>query len=273
MTLARNDFEFIKDFLYKRSAIFLEPNKEYLIEARLSPLATSEGLGSLGNLFQALRSAPVSSPLCQKVIEAMTTHETSFYRDPQCFFTLRDKILPELIQKRSAVRRLTIWSAACSSGQEPYSLLMMLREQFPALAGWTIRILATDISAPILARAKEGRYSQLEVNRGLHAKLLIKYFSPRGLDWQIDDSLRKNIEFCKMNLLDGPGAFGPFDLVLLRNVLIYFDAPAKQTILQRIKNSLNKDGNLIIGAAEVLTHLGDRLGFTPMPHPGFYSVK
>jgi chemotaxis protein methyltransferase CheR len=252
MALERNDFEFIKDFLYRRSAISLEANKEYLVEARLTPLASAEGLRSLGALCQALRTAPSHSPLAQKVIEAMTTHETSFYRDPTCFFTIRDKILPDLLAKKAASRRLTIWSAACSTGQEPYSLLMMMRESFPQLA-------------------KEGKYNQLEINRGVPAPLLLKYFTQRGMDWQVDDSLRKQIDFCKMNLLDGPGSWGPFDLVLIRNVLIYFDMNAKRSVLTHIKNALNPEGYLIVGATEALTGMSESLRLVSLPYAGFYK--
>ena len=271
MALDHHDFEFIKDFLYRRSAISLEANKEYLVEARLTPLASSEGLRSLGALCQALRTAPTHSPLGQKVIEAMTTHETSFYRDPSCFFTLRDKILPDLLARKAATKRLTIWSAACSTGQEPYSLLMMMRESFPQLTNWSIRLVATDISAPILARAKEGKYNQLEINRGLPAPLLLKYFTQRGMDWQVDDSLRKQIDFCKMNLLDGPGAWGPFDLVLIRNVLIYFDQNAKRTVLTHIKNATTPEGYLVVGATEALTGMSESLRFGSLPYAGFYK--
>jgi chemotaxis protein methyltransferase CheR len=195
--------------------------------------------------------------LQRKIVEAMTTNETSFFRDFHPFEALRKSILPELITKRASSRELNFWSAACSSGQEPYSLALLLQENFPSLTGWSVRIIATELSAEMLVRAREGRYSQLEVNRGLPASLLVKYFQQHGSDWQIREDVRRKVEFQFLNLADPWPLLPPMDVVLMRNVLIYFGLDTKKKILGRVRQLLKLDGFLFLGGAETTFNLDD----------------
>lgn len=211
------DFEYIRDVLHSCSAIVLDPHKDYLVEARLLPLAKREGLGSVTALVAKLRKEGPSSELLRRVIDAMTTNETLFFRDVHPFEALRVKLLPELLSRRTT-RELQIWSAACSSGQEPYTIAMMLRESFPQLATWKVQILATDLSPTMIAKARSGVYGKIEVNRGLPLPLLAKYFTQEGLDYRINEELRSMVTFREQNLATQWPAMGPFDLVFLRNV-------------------------------------------------------
>ncbi len=223
------------------------------------PLARQQGFASINELLGRMRHAP-SSDLAQRVVEAMTIHESSFFRDWRPFEAMRQTVIPGLIQARGS-RQLTLWSAACSTGQEPYSLAMLIREHFPQLASWSVRILATDISRSILTKAKEGKFSQLEVNRGLPAPFLVKYFTRQGTDWVIRDDIRAMIDFREVNLADVWPFSSSVDVVFIRNVLIYFDAPTKKTILERIHKTLAPDGALFLGAAETtfsLTNVFER---------------
>jgi chemotaxis protein methyltransferase CheR len=265
------DFEFIRDIVRRGSAIVLEPSKDYLVEARLGPLARTEGFASITALIARLR-AEGDGPLRRKVIDAMTTNETLFFRDQTPFEVLRQKLLPEILAKRSAKRELRIWSAACSSGQEPYTIAMLLRESFPQLTSWKIEILATDLSSTMLAKARQGLYGRLEVNRGLPTALLAKYFAPVGLDYQIRDELRAMITFREMNLAESWPGLGTFDIVFLRNVLIYFDVPTKKSILSRARQQLAPDGYLFLGAAETTLNLDDRFERVPFERSGCYRV-
>jgi chemotaxis protein methyltransferase CheR len=249
MTIDASSFNFVRQLLRERAAIVLDDDKQYLVANRLSQLARREGLASARDVIDRLRAAP-AGPLQRKVIEAMTTTETLFFRDGKPYEALRNAIVPELIRTRAADRKLQIWSCACSSGQEPYSLCMLLRESFPGLAGWDLRLTATDISTEMLARARAGRYSQLEINRGLPIKLLDKYFHQVGADWQIREDLRRMIEFRELNLAGPWGAVPPADLVLLRNVLIYFDVATKRQILGKVRKLLRPGGFLVLGTAE-----------------------
>ncbi len=250
------DFEYIQTLVRERSAIQLEAGKEYLAESRLAPIVRSLGLSTLGDLIGKLRSEPAGA-LTSRVVEAMTTNETSFFRDLQPFEALRSTIVPALIKARSSERVLNLWCAASSSGQEPYTVMMVLRENFPQLLEWRIRFLATDLSTEMLRRSREGIYSQLEVNRGLPAKLLLKYFEKRGTDWQIARSLRDSIEFTELNLAGHWPAMPPLDIIFIRNVLIYFDLPTKRTILGRMKKLLRPDGYLFLGGAETTLNVDE----------------
>lgn len=256
MTVAASDIDFIRGLVLKRAAIVLEASKQYLIESRLDPLLRRENVPSMAALVERLRRHPADG-LADRVVEAMTTNETSFFRDVHPFEALRGRIIPELIAKRKSERQLNIWCAAASSGQEPYSLALLLREHFSqALTGWRVRILATDLSAEVLDRARHGRFSQLEVNRGLPAALLMKYFDKEsGMCWRIKEDIREMIEFRKLNLIEPWSLLGNMDLVLIRNVLIYFDVPTKREILRRIRQSLRSDGYLMLGGAETLVNL------------------
>ena len=251
MTITAPDFDFLSDLLRDRSAIVLEPGKEYLATSRLAPLAKAEGLGSIEELVSSVRANP-RSRLVDQVIDAMTTNETLFFRDVHPFDSLREHILPELIESRRQFRSLTIWCAASSSGQEPYSLAMLIKEHFPEVLGWQLRINATDLSPSMVERAKRGRYSQLEVNRGLPAPLLLKHFQRDGAHWQIDDSIRSMVNYSELNLIGSWPGIVRADLVMIRNVLIYFDQATKDGILERIRSVLSPSGVLMVGSSETV---------------------
>ncbi len=256
MALASVDFDYVRGLVQRDSAIVLDAGKEYLVEARLAPLVASEGFNSLSELVSSLRSRP-SAALQQKVIDCMTTNESSFFRDIHPFEALRKTILPNLIARRQTERRLSIWCGACSSGQEPYTVAMILRENFPALLNWRVDIHATDISPTMLARARAGKFNQLEVNRGLPAPLLVKYFHKFEGGWQIREDLRTMIQFKDLNLAKPWPLLPNFDLVLMRNVLIYFDLATKREIFARIRKVLRTDGTLFLGGAETTVGIDD----------------
>jgi len=253
-TISPSDFNYICDLVHRHSAIALESDKAYLIETRLAPLVRLAGFTSLQELIASLRTQPPAHPLYRQVVEAITTHETSFFRDLHPFEALKTTILPELLAKRQSPN-LTIWCAACSSGQEPYSVAMLVCEHFPILANRRTRIIATDLSETILARAREGLYSQIEVNRGLPATLLIKYFDKQGLHWRIKYEIRRMVEFQQSNLAEPWPLMPPLDVVLMRNVLIYFDVNTKKAILARIRSVLKPDGYLFLGSSETTLNL------------------
>ncbi len=256
MTITASEFDYIRRLVLDQSAIVLEEDKQYLAESRLLPLARREGFDSIASLVASL-TAKKFDGLHRKVVEAMTTNETSFFRDFHPFEALRKSILPELMLKRASSKELNFWSAACSSGQEPYSLALLLQEHFPILAGWRVRIIATELSAEMLARARVGRYSQLEVNRGLPASLLVKYFRQHGSDWQIKEDLRASVEFQAINLAESWAQLPPMDVVLMRNVLIYFGVETKKTVLGKVRQLLKADGFLFLGGAETTFNVDD----------------
>ena len=256
MTIAATDFDFISSLVRERSAIVLEPGKEYLIEARLLPLARERGAGSVADLVSELRRSP-GGQLRDKIVEAMTTNETSFFRDAHPFTAMSDHILPDLLRARSGERSLNIWSAACSSGQEAYSVAMLINDLVGADPSWRVRILATDIAPSMLERVKEGIYSQFEVNRGLPAPMLIRHFRKIGLQWQIDESLRRMVETRLVNLDQEFVNISRMDIIFLRNVLIYFDAATKKRILARVRRAMRPDGYLFLGGAETTLNLDD----------------
>lgn len=268
MTIAATDFDYISTMVRERSAIVLEHGKEYLIEARLLPLARQRGTGTVAALVHELRRAPFG-PLRDLVVEAMTTNETSFFRDSHPFTALSDHVLPDLVRARSGERSLNIWCAACSSGQEPYSIAMLVHDIVGADPTWRVRMLATDISPTMLARTRAGVYSQFEVNRGLPASHLVRHFRRQGLEWQVDDSLRRMIETRHVNL-DAPLPSMPrMDIIFLRNVLIYFDIATKRQILARVRKVMRPDGYLVLGGAETTLNLDDsfervQIGSAPM---------
>ncbi len=268
MTPSPDSMKYLRDLVRRRSAIVIEADKDYLLESRLNPVARTNALASIDELVKKVR-ANESSPLTHAVIEAMTTNETSFFRDAHPFEALKTKILPDLIAARAASRTLRIWCAAASTGQEPYSIAIAIREAFPALANWTVQIIATDLNATVLARARSGLFKQLEVNRGLPAPLLLKYFTRVGADWQINQDVRSMISFQELNLLDRWPLFTAQDIVFIRNVLIYFDVPTKRELLGRVRQALRPDGFLILGGAETTMNLDD--GYAPVRvGPGVY---
>jgi len=264
------DFELIAEILKDRSGLALNKEKAYLLESRLNPVARKWSFSGFDELAQAIRTKRDEALLID-VTEAMTTNESFFFRDQKPFDQFRSIVLPHLLKARAAKRSFRIWSAACSSGQEPYTLAMLLKEQAQDLVGWRVEIVATDLSNEILDKAKEGLYSQFEVQRGLPISLLVKYFSQVGDRWQIDDSLRSMVKFQKFNLLGDPSALGIFDVVFCRNVLIYFDPPTKSKVLESIAAMLPPDGFLYLGGAE--TVLGTSERFQIMKgHRGIYSL-
>ncbi len=261
MTLTSQDFNYVRELVNKNSAIVLEDGKEYLVESRLAPLLRQLGASSIAELVKILKQARTSS-LHTNVVEALTTNETSFFRDKSPFDALESDIIPNLIKSNELTRTLKIWSAACSSGQEAYSIALLLREKFPILADWKLTILGTDINTEILARAKGGIFTQLEVSRGLPAAYLVKYFKKIGREWQLQDSIRTQVEFKTMNLAQTWTLAEKFDVVFLRNVLIYFSNETKRQILAQLKNHLRRDGWLFLGSAEtpiMLDHAYERV--------------
>ena len=251
------DFAWIRDFVRAGSGLCLDDDKAYLAEFRLEPLARGEGFPSLSTLIAHLATS-CPNGLHARVLEAMTTNETSFFRDVHPFDAIRGWILPKLIERRRDERRLVLWSAACSSGQEPYSLAMILRDEFPAvLSGWDVRLTGTDLSAGMIARAKAATYTQLEVNRGLPAPMLVRHFTRAGSEWEVAPALRRMVTATECNLAAPLPRMGPFDVVYLRNVLIYFDLPTKQVILRRVRELMRPDGWLFLGAAETTLGVDD----------------
>lgn len=245
------DFELVRKLVRERSGIVIEPRQEYLVETRLKTVARRRNLEKLGQLFDQLRLG--SDPkLATEVVEALTTNETSFFRDFEPFEALKGCVLPELLRARASKRTLRIWSAASSSGQEAYSLLMMMRAGFPQLAVWKLELLGTDLSAEMVRRAKAATYTSFEVRRGMADAQTSKWLEPVGDDFRVKDELRKLVDFREMNLVAPFPPMATYDLVLLRNVLIYFDVETKRQILKKIRSVLAPDGVLMIGASESL---------------------
>jgi len=269
--LSAADFAFIVDLVRRRCAIVLEPGKEYLVKSRLLPVAQRHGLAGIDSLVDRLRGADIG--LTMGVVEAMVITETSFFRDLHPFETLRRTVLPELIEARRSQRRLHIWFAASSSGQEPYSMALMLKEWFPELSTWQLDLSATDISNEMLARSQAGRYTQMEVNRGLPTPLLLKWFRQEGTTWQLDDAIRGMVTFSPLNLAQPWPAMPTWDLVFLRNVMIYFDNQVKKAILGRVGRLLAKDGYLLLGGAETTLNLDDSFRRIEALKAGFYQRK
>lgn len=250
------DYDFLSAFLLKRSGLHLGPGKEYLLEARLIPVAQSWGLANLDALVLDLRRGQ-NERLSSAVTEAMTTNETLFFRDRTPFDELRDSLLPPILESRKSSARLRIWCAAASTGQEPYSLAMLLLECFPQLATWKVDIVGTDISKHALGRAEEGVYSQFEVQRGLPIQYLTKYFEQIPNGWKVKPDVRKVIQYKSLNLLDNFSQLGQYDIIMCRNVLIYFDNDIKKKILDRMSSMVRSDGYLILGAAETVMGITD----------------
>jgi chemotaxis protein methyltransferase CheR len=263
-----DDFGLLARLIRDRSGLTLTREKAYLLESRLLPVARKSNLKNLDELVARLRSKQ-EQPLIRDVVEAMTTNESFFFRDIKPFDQFKQVVLPYLLQARASSRTIKIWSAACSSGQEPYTLAMILKEERHRLAGWNADILATDLSTEILAKAQAGLYSQFEVQRGLPIQMLVKYFKQAGDRWQIDAGLREQVRYRPFNLLDDMAGLGTFDVVFCRNVLIYFDQPTKQAVLERLARQLAPDGFLYLGGAETVVGITDK--FQPMTnHRGMY---
>ncbi len=264
-----HDYDYLRRLLKTRSGLVLSSEKHYLVESRLLPVARRAGLFNLTSLVAKLHG-PDSESLIVEVVEAMTTNESFFFRDKIPFDHFRETIMPTLLTARAASRRIRIWCAAAATGQEPYSLAIALKEMGKDLRGWRIEIVATDLSTEVLEKAKSGIYSQFEVQRGLPALMLIKYFAQVGETWQIAPEIRCMVKFLPLNLLNDFAHLGRFDLVLCRNVLIYFDQATKIGVLERIAGVTERDGFLVLGGAETVVGLTDR--FRPFPNKrGVYA--
>jgi chemotaxis protein methyltransferase CheR len=265
------DYDYLRKCLKLRSGLVLSADKQYLVESRLLPVARNAGLANLGELVAALKTAPEHA-LMTAVVEAMTTNESFFFRDKVPFDHFRDTIMPALLAARKGSRFIRIWCAAASTGQEPYSLAMCLKQMEREIAGWCIEIVATDLSNEVLEKARAGLYSQFEVQRGLPIQLLIKHFSQTGELWQIAPDIRAMVKYRQLNLLQDFSQLGLFDLVFCRNVLIYFDQPTKTDVLNRLARSTASDGYLVLGAAETVVGLTD--GYrTIADKRGLYAVN
>ena len=255
------EYDFLRKLLKERSGLVLADDKQYLIESRLTPLARKANLGGLTELIAELKRG-VESRICD-VVEAMTTNETFFFRDKIPFDHFKDSVLPELIKARANRKSLRIWCAAASTGQEPYSIAMTIKEMSAQLAGWRIEIIGTDISQQVLEKSKSGIYTQFEVQRGLPIQLLVKYFKQTGEMWQINPEIRSMIQYKPLNLLQDFSSMGKFDIVFCRNVLIYFDQNTKTNIFERLSRMLEPDGVLALGAAESVVGITNT--FKPYP--------
>ena len=254
------DFDFLADTVKVRSDIVLTRDKAYLLESRLMPVARKRNFNGLSEMVTAMRARDAA--LIADVVEAMTTNVSFFFRDGRPFELFRQTVLPRLVETRGTKRQFRIWCAAASSGQEPYSLAMILKEEAGRLAGWRHEIVGTDLSPEMLTKARNGLYTQFEVQRGLPVQMLVKYFKKAGDNWQIDAALRAMILYSAFNLLEDPRSLGGFDVVFCRNVLIYFDQPTKKIVLERIAKLMPEDGMLFLGGAE--TVLGITQAFRPV---------
>lgn len=263
------DFDFLAKMLKDRSGLVLTKDKSYLLESRLMPVARKRGYKGLDELVAQLRKR--DEALAVDVTEAMTTNESFFFRDQKPFDQFKQVVLPNLLQTRATKKSFRIWCAAASSGQEPYSLAMILKEEGAKLAGWKTEIVGTDISREILQKARAGLYSQFEVQRGLPIQMLVKYFKKRDDQWEIDPAIRAMVQYKEWNLLGDLSALGSFDVVFCRNVLIYFDQETKGGVLDNISRQMSDDGVLYLGGAETVLGISER--FKPIPSQrGVYAV-
>lgn len=266
------DFQYIAGILKQRSGLALTDDKAYLIESRLLPIARGQNLQDIPQLCNLLRTSPTES-LLTEITEAMTTNESSFYRDIKPYESLRNIALPMLMARPGVQKTMRIWSSACSTGQEPYTISMCIKEDEAKLAGWNFEIIATDLARKVIDKAKDGIYSQFEAQRGLPIQILMKYFtSLPDTSWQIKEDVRKTVQFKIQNLLAEYGLLGKFDIVFCRNVLIYFDEATKAQITEKMARCITKDGILIIGATESL--IDPKELFEPMENfRGAYKLK
>jgi len=255
MTVSRETFDFVRHLVEEHSGTTLDENKSYLVDSRLLPMAKESGVDSVDAFIRRMRShSDMASQ--RRVVETMMTHETSFFRDPHYYETLSDRILPELIARRQLERRLSIWCAACASGQEAYSMAMLLHDRFPGLLdSWDIQLIATDFSRQMIERASAGTFREVEIRRGLNERQLSLHFQQIGRDWQISHQLRQMVQFREHNLMNELRLAAPLDLILLRNALIYMVDEARIQILQQIKTQLRPDGYLVLGASETVFDL------------------
>lgn len=260
--MRKEDFELLSKILRERSGLVLSEEKVYLLESRLTPIARKKGLETLDDLINEIRLRR-KEDLLREITDAMTTNESFFFRDNTPFDLFREEVLPALLKSRASSKRIRIWCAAASTGQEPYSLAIILKEMEAQLTDWNIEILGTDLTQQVLDKARAGIYSQFEVQRGLPIKLLMKYFTQAGEMWQISEDIRRMVTYRPFNLLDSYSSLGNFDVIFCRNVLIYFHQDTKSDILNRLRGQLTEDGTLFLGAAETVLGLSDK--FKPVP--------
>jgi len=255
--IPRDDYRALRKVLAENSGHALANGKEYLVEQRLAPVAEALGFADLGALLQRLRTG-VDPRIAKRVCEAMTTNESLFFRDGKPFDVLRDHVVPALLERRRHRRRLRIWSAGCSTGQEAYSIAMTLADPVPRSPEWEVEILGTDYSTEVVVRARRGVFNHFEVQRGLPIRMLVEHFKPIGSSWQVKDDLKKRVRFEEANLLDSFARFGTFDVIFCRNVLIYFDRQTRAEVLDRMNDALAPDGYLFLGSSETLLGVTDR---------------
>jgi chemotaxis protein methyltransferase CheR len=272
MPINSNEVKLVIDLVARKSGIVLDAGKKYLIVARLGAIAKSAELPSISALLAQLRQ-PNGAAVERAIVDAMTTNETSFFRDGLPFDAFKQVILPEIIARRSSERRMAIWCAASSTGQEPYSMAMLMRESFPQLASWDVKFIASDLCRDVLERAMAGRFSQLEVNRGLPPAMLNKYFKKVGIDWEINDDIKKMIDFREINLLEAWPHMPLLDLVLIRNVLIYFSNENKKKIFGRLKGMMHPSGYLFLGGSETTLNLDDGFERVQVEKTGCYRRR
>lgn len=264
------DFKLLSTILKERSGLVLSEDKVYLLESRLTPIARKKGMETLDDLINEIRLRR-KEDLLREITDAMTTNESFFFRDNTPFDLFREHVMPGLLKSRASSKRIRIWCAAASTGQEPYSLAIILKEMEAQLNGWKIEILGTDLTQQVLDKATAGIYSQFEVQRGLPIKLLMKYFTQAGEMWQISESIREMVSYRPYNLLNGYSALGQFDVIFCRNVLIYFHQETKGDILDRLRRQMPEDGTLFLGAAETVLGLSEK--FKPVPGKrGMYNT-
>jgi chemotaxis protein methyltransferase CheR len=255
------DYDYLQKILKDRSGLMLSADKKYLLESRLLPLARKTGVAGISDLVQKMKGG--CEPLILSVVEAMTTNETFFFRDKTPFDHFKETVIPELLRARAGRRALRIWCAAASTGQEPYSLAMILKDMGAALQGWRVEILATDLSPEVLEKSRSGLYTQFEVQRGLPIQLLVRHFSQVGAMWQLNADIRSLVQFRPFNLLHDFSPIGKCDIIFCRNVLIYFDQAAKTDIFNRLAKVNEADGYLFLGAAETVVGLSDKYRICP----------
>ena len=264
-TLPDGDLQFLRDLVYRSTGVVIDEHKSYLVVTRLHGLLQEEEFGSVGELVGSLRRSPTGR-LKERFIESMVTTETSFFRDPRTFEVLAGEVLPDLVSRRRGQCRLNIWSAACAAGQEAYSLAILLREQVKLTSEWTVSLIASDFSDRVVERARSGLFTHFEVNRGMPTPYLIRHFDESGLKFQVKEPLRNSIRFFRLNLTEAWPEVPTQDLILLRNVLIYFDLDTRRRILGKIRRLLRPDGYLLLGSAE--TTVGIDPGFEPFFRAG-----
>lgn len=262
MAISDRNFDFVRRFVAEEAAIVLDAGKEYLVEARLQPLSITEGFKSLNDFDDEVRASRAPSQRHTLIVDALTINETFFFRDVHPFDSLRSYIIPDLIKRNAATRTLNIWSAACSSGQEPYTIAMMLLKEFPELASWDVKITAADLSDRILTHARAGRYTQFEVNRGMPAMYLIKYFTKQDSAWYIKDEVKKLVHYSHLNLQSSWMRIPRCDVVFMRNVLIYFNVDTKRRLIDRMKDILKPEAVLFLGGGETTVGI----------HPDFKAI-